>query len=103
MDTNTMWELGKPIVAGQIRTAMAGVAGSLVTVGAIQGNQETAFISMATGIAMYAIPAAWSWVSKVGWARLVEVMAKAKPAVAPNATAGEAVKVAKEAVAEAAK
>jgi hypothetical protein len=97
MDMGTLWEMAKPIVAGQIRTAMAGVAGGLATAGAIQGDQKTAFVSMSTGIILYIIPAAWSWWEKVGKVQIIAMMAKSKPVVPPNASTGDAVKAATEA------
>jgi len=98
MDIPAIWVLAKPIVEGQIRTALAGLAGSLATVGAIQGSDKTAFVSIGTGIAMYAIPAVWSWWDKIGRARVLAAVAKMNPVAAKSATTGEAVKAAVDAV-----
>lgn len=99
MDWNTIWTMAQPIVAGQIRTALAGVAGSLVVAGAIQPGDESSFVKIGTGIAVYAIPAAWSWWQKVGEVKLLAVIAKSKPVASPSATVGEAVDAAKAAAA----
>lgn len=99
MDMSTFWTLAKPIVAGQIRTALAGVAGSLATAGAIQGSDKTAFVSIGTGVALYLIPAAWSWIQKVGAAKVLAFMSKINPVAPKSATTGEAVKAATEAAA----
>jgi hypothetical protein len=91
MDWDTIWTFAKPIIAGQVRTALAGVAASLATAGVIKGDESTAFISMGTGIVLYAIPAAWSWWQKVGSVKLLALMAKSKPVATPTDTTGEAV------------
>lgn len=97
MDMSTIWEFAKPIVAGQIRTALAGVAGSLVLAGAISPGDQASFVKIGTGVAVYAIPAAWSWWKAVGSVKLLAFIAKSKPVVPPAATVGEAVQAAKEA------
>ena len=94
MDWNTIWVLAQPIVAGQIRTALAGVAGSLVLSGAIESSDQASFVKIGTGIALYAIPAAWSWWMHVGQVKLLALMAKANPVATKAATTGEAVKAA---------
>jgi hypothetical protein len=97
MDWNTIWTMAQPIVAGQIRTVLAGAAGSLVVAGAIQPGEEASFIKIGTGIVVYAIPAVWSWWKAVGQVKLVAFLAKSKPVAAPGATVGQAVQAAKEA------
>jgi hypothetical protein len=94
MDMSTIWPVIKPILAGQIRTHLAVVAGGLVTAGAIQKGDADSFAQMGSGIAIWAIIAVWSWWQKVGQAKLLAFIAKMKPVAAPNATTGEAVKAA---------
>jgi hypothetical protein len=95
MDFNTLWEVAKPIVAGQIRTTvLAPLGGALVADGAISTGDEASFIKMGTGIALWAIPAAWAWWTDHGKAMLMARLAKMKPIAAPNATTGEALKAA---------
>jgi len=91
MDWNTVWTFAQPIVAGQIRTALAGFAGSLVVAGAIQPGDQASFVKIGTGIAVYAIPAAWSWWEKVGKIRLLAAVAKAPAVASQGATTGQAV------------
>jgi len=95
MDFTTIWEFAKPVIAGQVRTALAGVAGSLVLAGAIQPGDEASFVKIGSGIAVYAVPAVWSWWEKVGKVRLLASMAKSPAVVLPNATTGQAVEAAK--------
>ncbi len=104
MDIPAIWALAKPIVEGQIRTYMATAGGALVASGAISVGDEASFIKIGTGIAMAAIPAAWSWWDKIGRARLLAFVAKTHNAVAPaSATTGQAVVAAQAAAKEAGK
>ena len=90
MDTQTMWELAKPIVAGQLRTALAGLAGTLAAVGAIKGADAPAFVSITSGIVIYAVPVVWSAVVHFYAAEKTALLAKSRPIVASTATTGEA-------------
>jgi hypothetical protein len=90
MDTNTLWQIAKPIVAGQLRTALAGAAGTLAAVGAIKGSDATEFVSITSGIVMYAIPVIWSAVAHYYAAEKTALLAKSRPIVPPTATTGEA-------------
>lgn len=100
MDFTTIWEMAKPIVAGQVRTALAGLAGSLVLAGAMDASESSSFVKIGTGIVIYAVPAAWSWWQKVGSVKLLAMIAKSKPVAAPTASVGQAVQAAKAEVAK---
>lgn len=69
-----------PIVAGQVRHLLTVAAGMLVANGALQSSQESQFINIGVGLAMWLIVAGWSWWQKVGQKRAQELLAKGKPA-----------------------
>lgn len=94
MDMSTIWPILKPILAGQIRTWLAGFGAILVHSGAIEQSDVASFTKMGTGIAIWALVAGWSWWQKDGQAKFIAVIAKMKPVAAPAATVGEAVKAA---------
>jgi hypothetical protein len=56
------------LVAGlTARHVLTGIAGSLVTVGAIHpGADESSFVTIGSGIAVWAVGAGWSWWQKTG-------------------------------------
>jgi uncharacterized protein (DUF736 family) len=91
LNMDVVWAMGKPIVAGQIRTIVASAGGALVAVGAVSTSEESSFITISTGIIMWAIPAAWSAWDKYGKAFLLAKLAKSQPIVTPSATTAEAV------------
>lgn len=51
-------------IAGQVRTLLAGVAGSLVTAGALDASQSENFVMIGSGLVGYAVVAGWSWLQK---------------------------------------
>jgi hypothetical protein len=55
-----------PVLAGQVRHLMTMIAGSLVTLGALQSSQQNEFISIGFGIVMWLVAAIWSWSQKDG-------------------------------------
>jgi hypothetical protein len=55
-----------PVLAGQARHVMTMLAGSLVTLGAIQSDQQSQFISIGSGIVVWLVAAIWSGVQKNG-------------------------------------
>lgn len=50
----------EPLVSGLARHVITGLAGSLVTAGAIQKDQQTQFIAIGSGILVWAAGMAWS-------------------------------------------
>lgn len=74
----TLWQMAQPIIAGQLRHVLTGLAGALVTKGALQSDQQGAFITIGLGIASYAAGAAWSWWQKYGQAAVKAQLAKLK-------------------------
>jgi hypothetical protein len=100
MNMETLWPIIKPILAGQIRTYLAGFGAILVHSGAIEQGDMASFTKMGTGIAIWVMVAGWSWWQKVGQAKFVAIIAKMKPVAVPSATTGEAVKAATDAVAK---
>ncbi len=103
MDIPALWALARPIVQNQISIALAGVGTTLVASGAIDASEKASFVKIGTGIAMYVIPAAYTWWNDIGRARVLAFMAKTHAVAAPTATTGQAVKAATEAAKEAAK
>lgn len=67
------------IVGGVTRHVLTGVAGSLVAMGWITGDDQQKFITMGVGIAIGAAGLAWSWWNKVGHAKLADELNKLKP------------------------
>lgn len=98
MDMSTLWPIIRPILAGQIRTYLAGFGAILVHSGAIEQGDVASFTKMGTGIAIWAVVAGWSWWKEVGQSKFIAILAKMKPVAAPNATKAEAVKAATDAV-----
>jgi hypothetical protein len=94
MDTSTLWELSKPIVVSQSGRIATLAGGALVESGAMGQGDMPEFVRIFTGIALWAIPAAYSWWESVGKSRLIAQLAKMRPIAAPNATVGEALKAA---------
>jgi hypothetical protein len=94
MDTGTLWEMSKPIVVSQAGRLATLAGGALVADGAIGQGDLPEFVKIATGIVLWAIPAAYSWWNSVGKEKLVAQLAKMHPIVPPNATVGEALKAA---------
>lgn len=74
----TIWQMAQPIIAGQLRHFLTGIAGVLVTKGAIQSDQQGAFIDIAMGVAAYLVGAAWSWWQKSGQAYVSAELARLK-------------------------
>lgn len=64
----TLWDMAKPIIAGQVRHALTGVAGVLVAKGALQSDQSGAFVTISLGLATYVAGALWSSWQKDGQA-----------------------------------
>jgi|SRR3984957_15696759 len=60
------------IILGQVRAVLTGVAGYLITAGALQSNQQEAFIQIASGIIMYVVGALWSAYQKKGIAGILK-------------------------------
>ena len=92
MDTGTLWEMSKPIVVSQSGRLATLAGGALVTDGAMGQGDLPEFVKICTGIALWAIPAAYSWWNSVGKDKLIAQIAKMHPIVPPNATVGEALK-----------
>lgn len=104
----TIWEMAKPIIAGQLRHALTGVAGVLITKGALEGSQSDAFVSIGLGLASYAAGAGWSWWQKSGQAMVTAQLGRLKsrvaaiPSALPTApvSAAAAIEAAKQVAAE---
>ncbi len=73
--TSTFFET---VAAGQIRHAFTYMAGTLVTLGALQSDQSTQFVQIGTGLAMYLVGAGWSWWQKDGQKQVMAQLAKLK-------------------------
>jgi hypothetical protein len=89
-----MNEQTQAILAGLARHALTGVAGSLVTVGAIQSGQKEQFLTIASGIVVWAVGFAWSWWQKSGQAKVAALLKKLTtrtPAQAASITTAAAV------------
>lgn len=95
MDWNTIRQVGVPIVSGQLRGVLTGLGAVLVAHGAIESDQESAFVNMGLGIASYAAGALWSAVSKWIKAREVQKALMMKPPPVAPVTVGEAVAIVK--------
>lgn len=54
-----------PILKGQVRHLVTALAGALVAAGAITPDQQTSFITIATGIVVWIAASAWSAYDKV--------------------------------------
>ena len=65
MDQTTL-DFIKTVAAGQLRHMLTGAAGALIAKGALQSDQEGAFVQIGVGLATYAAGAAWSWWQKDG-------------------------------------
>jgi hypothetical protein len=94
MDTTTLWEMAKPIVVSQSGRIATVAGGALVANGAMGQGDLPEFVKIVTGVALWAIPAAYSWWNSVGKEKLIAQLAKMHPIVAPTATTGEAIKAA---------
>ena len=84
------WDFLKPVLAGQVRHLLTVVAGALVGTGALQSTETTEFVSIGSGIAMWALVAIWSWWQKYGQAKLVadlQGFRRPTPVSKPSATA----------------
>lgn len=53
-------DLFKPLLTAAARHLMTGLGGSLVALGALQPNQSTEFVDVASGLAVWAVGYAWS-------------------------------------------
>jgi hypothetical protein len=73
----TLWDLAKPVIAGQLRTALATLGGTLIGLGALQQSDEQAFERIGVGLVLYAIPAVWSWIQKIAVSRKLAATAAA--------------------------
>lgn len=92
MDTDAL----KPILAGVARHALTSIGGWEVAHGYMQSSDMTAFV----GGGMVVAGVLWSWWQKEGQVKFIALLAKMKPVASPGATTAEAVKAAKEAVAQ---
>ena len=54
----------EPVVTSVIRHALTVAAGSLATAGVIQTDQQTQFIAIGSGAALWALAQVWSWWQK---------------------------------------
>ena len=60
-----LYALAKPLLAGAARHVMTAVAGVLIAQGAITTDQQAQFVTIASGIAVWAAGYAWSaWQKK---------------------------------------
>lgn len=94
MDTQGLWTLLQPILAGQLRHILTLAAGALIARGAIESDQSGAFVQIGLGIASWAAVAGWSWWQKDGQSRVLAQLAKMHRMAPSTATTGEAAKVA---------
>ena len=74
-------DLQKLVIGGVARHVLTAIAGSLVAAGAIHsGSEQTQFVSIGCGVALWAAGIAWSWWNKQGHAALMsQVKGIAKP------------------------
>lgn len=89
MDSDTL----KFVASFLAKRAAAWSAGALVTIGALQSSQETSYITMASGIILGLMGAAWSWWNDRGKQLVLATLAKAHriaPESASTATASKA-------------
>lgn len=78
-----------PILRGQVRHILTGAAGALVAAGALQGDQQTQFVTIGSGVVVYLGTVAFSAWEKIekgeAWEKaLSEAFAAARPVVNPN-------------------
>lgn len=92
MDGPTLWAMAKPILAGQLRHSLTVAAGAAIAHGALQADQQDAFIQIGMGVAGWAAVAAWSWWNGVGKARVAALLNK----LTDTKTVAAAVAVAKQ-------
>ena len=74
MDTDLL----KAFLAGQLRHVLTVVSGALIAKGALQTDQQGAFIQIGLGCASWAAVAVWSWWQKNGQAAVAAELAKLK-------------------------
>ena len=72
----TLWQIAQPILAGQLRHVLTVGAGMLIAKGAIQADQQGAFIEIGLGLATWAVGAGWSWWQKSGQALVAAQLAR---------------------------
>lgn len=73
----TLFELFKPYLAGQLRHILTVLAGVLIAKGALSPADQGPFVTIASGIAFYVIGAGWSWWQKSGQAQALAAKDKA--------------------------
>jgi hypothetical protein len=93
MDTETL----SPVLAGLARHALTSAGGALVAGGYMQSSDTAAFV----GGGMVVAGVVWSWWQKKGQTEALAALAKMKRIVTRRANTAEAVKAAKEAIAQA--
>jgi hypothetical protein len=88
MDSDTLKFLANFLA----KKAAAWAAGSLVTIGALQPNQETQFITMGSGIIVGLLAFIWSWWNDRGKSAVLAELAKAHGVVSQSASTAKASK-----------
>lgn len=63
-NSSALPSLLRMMVSAGARHLVTAVAGSLVTAGAIQSDQQTQFVTIATGVVVWAAGLAWSYANK---------------------------------------
>lgn len=88
------WPMLKPMIAGQLRHMLTLAAGYLIANGALASGDQSQFVAMASGIAMWGVSAVWSLYQKNAQNNVISVMARSAPVVSAYATKAQAVKAA---------
>ena len=66
MDLQSLWQLLQPYLAGQLRHALGVLAGYLIAKGVIASGDQSAFVSIMSGIVVWGVMALWSIWQKYG-------------------------------------
>ena len=61
---NEVVPLPVQIIAGILRAGLTGLAGILATAGALTGDQQTQFVTIGGGLALWLATVAWSAIQK---------------------------------------